>query len=83
MLGRVWLAATNLRQWGLWLGRDEGLAGQRQRGVVQMIEQYGLVFGLVLLVAVVGLTVAIGARAENSIRRFREEHHEPFLGGDK
>lgn len=41
---------------------------------------YGLVVGIGLLVLVTALTFAIGARAADSVKRFRAEHHVHFRG---
>lgn len=44
------------------------------------MESHGLLIGSVLLVIVTLAAWAIGARANAGVRRFREEHHESFLG---
>ena len=48
-----------------------------------MIERYGIVIGALLLAAVTAAAVMLGMRAEAGIRRFRDEHHEQFLGEGK
>ena len=44
------------------------------------MEQYGLILGIALLAVVSLCAWAIAAKANAGVRRFREEHHESFLG---
>jgi len=48
-----------------------------------VIASYGVVIGVLLLVAVTAVAILLGAKAEGNVRRFREESHEQFLGGRK
>lgn len=45
-----------------------------------MFESYGVAIGAALLFLVTICALAIGWRAARSVARFREEHHESFLG---
>jgi hypothetical protein len=45
-----------------------------------MFEAYGEAIGGVLLIATIACALALGWRAARSIERFREDHHESFLG---
>jgi hypothetical protein len=42
--------------------------------------QYGLVVGVVLILAVIALAFALASRAANSVKQFRQDHHVHFLG---
>jgi len=44
------------------------------------VAQYGVLFGIVLLSAVLLVAVALARKAAASVRQFREEHHESFVG---
>jgi hypothetical protein len=43
--------------------------------------QNGVAYGVILLLAVIGVGLSLAAKAAASVRQFREEHHESFLGG--
>ncbi len=47
------------------------------------METYGLIVGLLLLLVVTATAWAIGARANSSVRQFREEHHQRFTPKDR
>ena len=47
------------------------------------MEHYGLLIGLALLVVVTAVAWALGAKANASVRQFREEQHENFVGRKK
>jgi hypothetical protein len=47
------------------------------------VEQPGLIIGLALLLLVCLCAVLLARRAARSIERFREEHHESFVGKEK
>ncbi|CAJ1003153.1 MULTISPECIES: hypothetical protein [Bacillales] len=42
-----------------------------------------LLLGLVLLLLTIGVAVAIGYRANESVRRFDESRHESFIGSNR
>lgn len=44
------------------------------------MEQYGIILGAGLLVSVSVCAWLLGAKAHAAVRRFREEHHQSFLG---
>jgi hypothetical protein len=48
-----------------------------------LLTQYGLILGGVLILLVSACAVLLGRKAAVSVRRFREEHHESFLGEKK
>jgi hypothetical protein len=50
---------------------------------MNLLEQHGLIVGVVLLSLVVGWTFLAGRRAARNVREFRDEHHETFLGTKK
>jgi hypothetical protein len=43
----------------------------------------GLIIGVALLLLVSTCALLLGRRAARSIERFREEHHESFVGKEK
>ena len=45
-----------------------------------ILEQHGLLIGVVLLVVVVACAVLLGRKANVSVQAFRDEHHERFKG---
>ncbi|HZO89667.1 MAG TPA: hypothetical protein VFB38_15165 [Chthonomonadaceae bacterium] len=44
---------------------------------------YGVAIGLALLVAVTACALLLAKRAAESVKQFREEHHQSFLGREK
>jgi hypothetical protein len=48
-----------------------------------MMEQYGVILGIGLLILVTAVTFALAARATKSIAQFRQEHHERFVRKDQ
>jgi hypothetical protein len=44
------------------------------------MEQYGIIVGAGLLIIVTACAWLLGAKAHAAVRRFRDEHHESFLG---
>jgi uncharacterized BrkB/YihY/UPF0761 family membrane protein len=44
-----------------------------------MVEN-GVLWGILLLFLIIGCGVLLGAKAAASVRQFREEHHESFVG---
>jgi hypothetical protein len=42
--------------------------------------QNGVAYGVILLLTVVGVALALAGKAAASVRQFREEHHESFVG---
>jgi len=47
------------------------------------VEQPGLIIGVALLLLVTLCAYLLARRASRNIERFREEHHESFLGKEK
>ena len=47
------------------------------------MEQTGLIIGVALLLLVCVCALLLGRRAARNIERFREEHHESFVGKEK
>jgi len=47
------------------------------------VEQFGSIIGASLLLLVSLFAFLLGRKAARSVKRFREEHHESFLGGKK
>jgi hypothetical protein len=45
-----------------------------------MFEAYGEAIGGALLIAALACALALGWKATKSVERFREDHHESFLG---
>jgi hypothetical protein len=45
--------------------------------------EYGVLAGILLLVALTSVCMLLAFKAEANIRRFREEHYEQFLGERK
>lgn len=45
-----------------------------------MLVDYGVALGVALLALVTVCALVLGWRAARSVERFREEHHESFLG---
>ena len=43
---------------------------------------WGLAFGIGLVGLVTFVAVALARRANESVARFRDEQHEPFMGAD-
>ena len=44
------------------------------------MDRYGIPIGLTLIALVVAAALGIAWRAARSVARFREEHHDSFLG---
>jgi hypothetical protein len=42
--------------------------------------QYGMLFGILLISLVVLSALLLAGKAAASVRQFREEHHENFVG---
>ena len=47
------------------------------------MEQTGLIIGVALLLLVSVCAFVLARRAARSVRQFREEHHETFVGKEK
>lgn len=47
------------------------------------MESHGIAIGVALLIMVCAAAFAIAWRAARSVSRFREEHHDNFLGKDR
>jgi hypothetical protein len=45
-----------------------------------MFEAYGEAIGGALVIATIACALALGWKAAGSVERFREDHHESFLG---
>jgi hypothetical protein len=45
--------------------------------------QYGVGFGIVLLIAVTAVALLLAGQAARSVRQFREEHHVGFVGREE
>ncbi len=47
------------------------------------VEQYGLIIGIALVLAVSIWAYLLARQAARHVKRFREDQHESFLGGKK
>jgi len=47
------------------------------------VERYGLIIGIALLLSVSICAYLLARKAARNVKRFREDHHESFLGGKK
>lgn len=51
-----------------------------QPRLITLMSQFGVLIGIGLLLAVTACAWLLGRRANRSVRQFRAEHHQSFLG---
>jgi hypothetical protein len=63
-------------------GTTAGGAGTNCRQMI-FVERYGSIIGIALLLSVSICAFLLARKAARNVKRFREDHHESFLGGKK